>query len=481
MTTLVDEPLLFEIDDLSDDAVLLPDTIPENMRRQQALPIPNLPEPRVLRHFFRLSTRNMAIEQGLYPLGSCTMKFNPRLNENTARIPGFAALHPLQPVEQCQGALALLWHTERWLSELTGMPEISLHPAAGAHGELAGMLMIRAWHTKNKTGKNTVLIPESAHGTNPASAIMAGFVVKNIPDQGKGILKFTDIEPYLDENVAAVMITNPNTLGVFESDIQAIADWLHKNQGLLYWDGANFNAIMGRAKPYDLGADVIQLNLHKTFSTPHGGGGPGSGPVGVSERLAEFLPVPRVVRNQDDSFVFADKNEYPLSIGAIKGFYGHFGIAVRAYTYMRRLGGKGLQQATDRAVLNANYMGARLADVFALASDKPMLHEAVFSDASLQHFDATTMDLAKALLDDGFHPPTVYFPLMVRGAMMIEPTETEEQEEMDRFIDTLRSLYEQAAAGEDFHTAPKKAFRKRLDEVTAARKPNLVWHPPNAE
>lgn len=476
MTTIVEESLVFELGDAPATAPALPG-VPSELARTSAVPLPDLPEPRVIRHFFRLSNRNMAIDQALYPLGSCTMKYNPRLNEAMARLPGFAEAHPLQPDHEVQGALELTWLLEDALRDVTGMPYISLHPAAGAHGEFAGMLLMQAWHKENKTGRDTVLIPESAHGTNPASAVMAGFKVKNIPDQGTGYLKYEHIAPHLDDSVAAVMMTNPNTLGAFERDIGKIADWLHSNKALLYWDGANFNAIMGRAKPHDLGADVIQLNLHKTFTTPHGGGGPGCGPIGVSERVQAYLPTPRVIKNSDGSFRMSTAADFPKSIGSVKGFYGHFGMAVRALTYIWRLGGPGLKAATERAVLNANYMRSKLADVMALATTEPMLHEAVFSDAAFAGLGATTMDFAKALLDHGFHPPTVYFPLMVHGAMMIEPTETEEKEELDRFIAVLRNLITQAKEGADFHDEPVRAFRGRLDEVSAARNPVLTWDP----
>jgi glycine dehydrogenase subunit 2 len=479
MTTLVEEKILFELG-AQPETVEPPAGLPSDARRTTALPLGDIPEPQVIRHFFRLSNRNMAIDQALYPLGSCTMKYNPRLNEKTARYAGFAHAHPLQPEDEVQGALELIYTLEHWISEIIGMPHISLHPAAGAHGELTGMWMMKRWHEDKQTGKNVVLVPESAHGTNPASAVMAGFEVRNIPDQGTGYLKWEHLEPYLTDDVAAIMMTNPNTLGVFEKDIQKVADWMHANDALLYWDGANMNAIMGRAKPGHLGADVIQLNLHKTFSTPHGGGGPGCGPIGISERLQEYAPVPRVAKD-GERFVFEYEDTHTKSIGPVKAFYGHFGMAVRALTYMLRLGGQGLEDATSRAVLNANYLGRKLEAVLARATDEPMLHEAVFSDKTFDSIEATTMDFAKALLDHGFHPPTVYFPLIVHGAMMIEPTETEEPEELDRFAQVFFDLVEQAQKGDDFHDQPQKAFRRRLDEVTAARKPVLRWTAPEAE
>lgn len=430
----------------------------------------------VVRHFTRLSKLNVSIDAGLYPLGSCTMKHNPRINEETARIPGFAWAHPLQPEAQVQGSLSLLWHLSETLKAIFGMPGVTLQPVAGAHGELTGILMVHAAQTKKGNPRKHILIPDSAHGTNPASAAFAGYTVRELKSNSRGTLDLDLLEREVNEDVAALMLTVPNTLGVFEDQIVKIADILHRKGAYLYCDGANLNAFVGIARPGDMGVDVLHSNLHKTFSTPHGGGGPGAGPVGVSEAILPFLPTPLVGRRDDGTFFFDDNR--PDSIGRVRAFHGNFGVMVRALTYMRSMGGDGLRRVAEIAVLNANYIRARLKGHYHLPYDAPSLHEVVFSDARQQEHHVHTLDIAKRLMDYGFHPPTIYFPLIVPGALMIEPTETEPKEELDAFCDAMIAIAEESKETPELvRSAPHTTPVRRLDEARAARQPILRWEP----
>ncbi len=448
-------------------------SIPENLLRIQSPELPELDEPTVTRHFTRLSTWNHGLDSGMYPLGSCTMKYNPRINEQTARLKGFAGLHPYAPEKLSQGALQLMFELAQYLAEISGFAQVTLQPAAGAQGELTGIKIIRAYHKDRGDARKKVLVPDTAHGTNPASSHLSGYKVIEIPSGPAGILEPEAVEKATDDQVAALMVTNPNTLGLFERNISKIADILHAKGALLYCDGANLNSLMGIARPGDMGIDVMQFNLHKTFSTPHGGGGPGSGPVGVAERLIPFLPTPLVTFDGD---TYSLDHDRPKSIGKVKAFYGNFAIMVRAYTYIREMGAQGLKLATEMAVLNANYVRARLEDTFDLPYKERSLHEVVFSDKHLEQFGVTTLDVAKRLIDHGFHPPTVYFPLVVHGSIMIEPTETESKETLDEFIQALKSIDEEARTNPDeLHAAPSLTHIGRLDEVKAARNPVLTY------
>jgi glycine dehydrogenase subunit 2 len=433
---------------------------------------PDLGELDVVRHFTRLSTWNFGVDTGMYPLGSCTMKYNPKTNERQASLTGFAGGHPLLPDSLSQGALALMADLERCLAEVTGMDAVSLQPAAGAHGELAGMLLIYAYHEKLGQKRTKIIIPDTAHGTNPASAALCGYRPVPVASNAQGILSAEDIAAVMDEETAGIMVTNPNTLGLFEENIREIADVVHAKGGQVYCDGANMNAVMGIVDMGAIGIDVLHLNLHKTFSTPHGGGGPGAGPVCVKSHLAPFLPVPRVVRSGDG---YAFSSDFPDTIGKLSAFHGHFGVMVRAYSYILSMGPEGLKKASQLAVLNAAYIKAQLKDVFHLAYDRPNMHECVFSDKLQADQHVATIDMAKRLMDYGFHPPTVYFPLVVPGAIMIEPTETESKAEIDRFIAAMRAIAEEARTDpETVRAAPTLAKVKRLDETTAARKPCLT-------
>ncbi len=435
--------------------------------------MPEVDEPRVVRHYTRLSSWNHGIDSGFYPLGSCTMKYNPRINEELARLDGFAKLHPCLPESMCQGALELMWRLEQMLCEVTGMMRFTLQPAAGAHGELCGVKMIRAYHRSKGKRRHKVLIPDTAHGTNPASCKLAGFDVVEIKSSSEGILTPEAVSQLLDDDTAAIMVTNPNTLGLFEKNLAEIAEMMHGEGALVYCDGANLNSMMGVARPGDMGVDVLQVNLHKTFSTPHGGGGPGAGPVGVSERLEPFLPVPMVEKRDDTYFLDFDR---PQSIGRMKSFYGNFAVMVRAYAYLREMGAEGLKRATQLAVLNANYLRHRLSGPLKLAYDRPCLHEVVFSDESLDERGITTLDLAKRLLDYGMHPPTIYFPLVVHGALMMEPTETESPETLDEFATAVEAILAEAERDPELvRTAPHNTPVGRLDEVRAARRPVLKY------
>jgi glycine dehydrogenase subunit 2 len=435
---------------------------------------PEVSEIEVIRHFTRLSTWNYAIDLGMYPLGSCTMKYNPRINEFVARLDGLATEHPYQPQELSQGCLKILLVLQQCLLEITGMDAATLQPAAGAQGELTGLLLIRSLLASRGNPRKKVLIPDSAHGTNPATAVIAGYEVENIRSDSRGQVDFAHLQESVNDDVAALMVTNPSTLGTFEPRIAEIAELLHARGALLYMDGANMNALAGIARPGDFGVDVMHLNLHKTFSTPHGGGGPGAGPVLVKKHLEPFLPVPVVV--EKDGHAMLDHSR-PQSIGRVRAFVGNFGVLLRALAYTLAYG-PGIRQATEDAVTNANYIRKKLLDVFDLPYASPSLHEVVFSDARQKKFGVNTMDIAKRLIDYGFHPYTTAFPLIVPGALMIEPTESESKEECDLFIDAMRAIAEEAATQPDLvKTAPHTTRVGRLDEVTAARKPILRWKP----
>ena len=446
------------------------------------LALPGLSEPEAMRHYVRLSQKNHAIDLALYPLGSCTMKHNPRLNEKLARLAGFADLHPMAPQSTAQGALALMDQLAHWLKTLTGMPAVALSPKAGAHGELCGLLAIKAAHeAKGQAHRRTVLVPTSAHGTNPATAAFVGYDVAEIAQTTDGRVDLADLAAKLSADVAALMVTNPNTCGLFERDIIEIARLTHAAGAYFYCDGANFNAIVGRVRPGDLGVDAMHINLHKTFSTPHGGGGPGAGPVVLSEALAPFAPTPWVVSGAN-GFHLVEEAEGPAAetFGRMVAFHGQMGMFVRAYAYMLSHGTDGLRQVAQDAVLNANYIKAKLSPVMTPAfADGPCMHEALFDDSWLEGTGITTLDFAKAMIDEGFHPMTMYFPLVVHGAMLIEPTETESKQELDRFCHALTLLAQAAKAGdvERFRGAPYLAPLRRLDETLAARKPRLAWRP----
>ena len=482
-----DEPLIFELGgwdktgvDLPDEAAPL-DTSLADLTRADPLRLPGLSEPEAVRHYVRLSQKNHAIDLAIYPLGSCTMKHNPRLDEKVARFAGFADIHPLQPISTVQGALALMNDLARWLTTLTGMPAVALSPKAGAHGELCGLLAIRAAHEARGDARKTVLVPTSAHGTNPATAALAGYQVVEIAQTADGRVDLADLKDKLHDDVAAVMVTNPNTCGLFERDILEIARLTHQAGAFFYCDGANFNAIVGRVRPGDLGVDAMHINLHKTFSTPHGGGGPGAGPVVLSEALARHAPTPWLASGPN-GFDLIEHAEGPAAaaLGRMCAFHGQMGMYVRALAYMKSHGADGLRQVAEDAVLNANYIKARLGGTLSLAfPEGPCMHEALFDDTWLEDTGVATLDFAKALIDEGFHPMTMYFPLVAHGAMLIEPTETESRRELDRFCDAVLRLAAAAKAHdtERFKGAPFHAPLRRLDETLAARKPRLRWTP----
>jgi glycine dehydrogenase subunit 2 len=481
-----EEPLIFERGSKGRDGASLPETdVPRadprallgSAFREAPAPLPEVSEPEAFRHFVRLSQQNFAIDLGMYPLGSCTMKYNPKVNEWAARLPGFARLHPYAPEAMLQGALELMYRLERGLAEVCGMDRVSLQPAAGAQGELTGLMMIRAHHAARGRSPKKVLIPDTAHGTNPASCALNGLEAVAFPGSDGGTVSAELLAPFIDDDVAAVMITNPNTVGLFESELPRIAQMVHDKGGLVYGDGANLNALMGRARPGDLGIDVMQFNLHKTFTTPHGGGGPGCGPVAYKALLADFAPTPGLEQRPDGSYYF--DYQRPKSVGRVRTFYGNFGMMVRAYTYLREMGAKGLKDATDMAVLNANYLRARLGEEWHVAYDRTCMHEVVISDRQLKATGVTTLDVAKRLLDYGFHPPTVYFPLVVKGAMLIEPTETETKQTLDEFVDALSQIKQEAQSQPELlKSAPHLTRLRRLDETRAARKPVLRWTAP---
>jgi glycine dehydrogenase subunit 2 len=482
-----EEPLVFEHRPAGRSGVSLPAAggdhdpakeLPADLLRGDIAGMPTLGELEVVRHFTRLSGWNYGIDTGFYPLGSCTMKYNPKSSEALARLPGFADAHPLLPAEMCQGSLELMFELERALSEISGFAATTLAPAAGAQGELTGVMMIRAWHVARGNARKKVLIPDTAHGTNPATSALNGYDVVQLASGPDGRLHPEAVAAAMDEDVAAIMITNPNTLGIFETHIAEIARIVHAKGGLVYGDGANLNALLGVARPGDMGFDVMQFNLHKTFATPHGGGGPGSGPVAVSRDLVPFLPLPLVVKEGERYRLVTERKERPRTIGKLREFHGNFGMFVRALALIREWGPEGVKATAQLAVLNANYVRARLSDVYHLPYETDSLHEVVFTDRNLKPTGVTTMDVAKRLIDHGFHPPTVYFPLVVQGALMIEPTETESKETLDRFIDAMRAVAEQAKADpEGVKASPTKPVRARLDETRAARKPVLRWKP----
>ncbi|MGH2674137.1 MAG: aminomethyl-transferring glycine dehydrogenase subunit GcvPB [Actinomycetota bacterium] len=449
--------------------------IPTDQRRTGAVGLPEVSERDLVRHYTRLAQRNYGVDTGFYPLGSCSMKYNPKVAETAASLPGFRRLHPLQPDTTVQGALELLWRLERALCEVTGMARATFQPAAGASGELTGLLIMRAYHSRNGVPRRRIVIPDSAHGTNPASVRMAGYDVATVPSDARGLVDTSALEKLVDEDVAGLMITNPNTLGLFEEDILGIARTIHGVGGLLYYDGANLNAILGRVRPGDMGFDIVHMNTHKTFATPHGGGGPGAGPVAVGERLEAFLPAPLVERDGDGSFRL--DHDRPESIGRIHGFHGNFGVLVRAYAYVFGNGGDGLREVGERAVLNARYLAERVKDAYPLAfpDGKPM-HEFVSTARPLKRHGVRAMDVAKRLIDLGFHPCTVYFPLIVEEALMVEPTETESRETLDAFADAMvRAAREASEDPEVLREAPVTTPVRRLDEALAARSPKICW------
>jgi glycine dehydrogenase subunit 2 len=448
--------------------------IPDEHLRTAPPALPEVAERDLVRHFTRLAQRNYGVDTGFYPLGSCSMKYNPKVAEVAAALPGFARLHPAQPDDTAQGALELLWRLERALCELTGMAGVTFQPAAGASGELTGLLIMRAYHTQGGDPRRRIVIPDSAHGTNPASVRMAGYEVATVPSDARGLVDLGALEKLVDDDVAGLMITNPNTLGLFEEDILQIARAIHEVGGLLYYDGANLNAILGRVRPGDMGFDIVHMNTHKTFATPHGGGGPGAGPVAVRDRLVPFLPSPVVARDEDGTFRW--DHDRPESIGRIHGWGGNFGVLVRAYAYVFGNGGDGLRAVAERAVLNARYLAERVKGEFPLAFDGPPMHEFVSTARSYRKHGVRAMDVAKRLIDLGFYPSTVYFPLIVEEALMVEPTETESKESVDAFAEAM--LQAAREAKEDpaiLHEAPVTAPVRRLDEARAARHLKIRW------
>lgn len=486
---MLEEALIFEIGDGGTTGVDI-EAVPKvasrlgGLERNREIGLPGLSEPEAVRHYTRLSRQNYAIDLGLFPLGSCTMKHNPRLNEKVARMAGFADVHPLQPQETVQGALAVIQELAVWLIKLTGMYGVAMAPKAGAHGELCGILCIKAALEARGEDRPVILVPESAHGTNPATAAFAGFKVENIPATPQGRVDLEALRARLGPDVAGVMITNPNTCGLFERDMRRISDAVHAAGGYVYCDGANFNAIVGKVRPGDLGIDAMHINLHKTFSTPHGGGGPGSGPVVLSEALAPFGPIPFVAKMSDGSFKLVEEESasdmHPRTFGRMTAFHGQMGMFTRALSYILSHGADGLKQVAEDAVLNANYVLRSLEGTLEapFGASGPCMHEALFTDNGLAE-GFTTLDVAKGLIDEGYHPMTVYFPLVVHGAMLVEPTETESKAALDQFIGALRSVAERAKGGDaSLKSAPHFAPRRRLDETLAARKPVLVWKEP---
>jgi glycine dehydrogenase subunit 2 len=447
--------------------------LPDRLRRSEPARLPEISEPEIVRHYVNLSKKNFDLDSGFYPLGSCTMKHNPRLHERVAALPGHARLHPLQNPAHAQGALELMWNLERSLSEIAGLPHVSLQPSAGSHGELAGVLLTKAFHEDRGDARHKVLTPDTAHGTNPATVTMAGYTVVKVGTNPDGGVDLDDLRAKADQDVACLMLTNPNTLGVFDPNIEEIASIVHGVGATLYYDGANLNAIMGLTRPGDMGFDIVHFNLHKSFTQPHGGGGPGSGPIAVSDRMEPYLMNPRIVR-QDGRLDLRDTSE--KSIGRLRGFQGNYGCFVRSYAYIRSLGAEGLKDASETAVLNANYLLARLgplADRLPLAFGKLCMHEFVLSGSPMKReLGIKTLDLAKRLLDHGFHPPTVYFPLLVDEALLVEPTETETKETLDAFADAIAAILEEAAADPEVaRTAPHTTPVRRLDEAGAAKRP----------
>jgi glycine dehydrogenase subunit 2 len=484
----IEEGLIFEIGRAENTGVDLNEPLPfkhrlGSLERQEPAGLPGLSEPETMRHYVRLSRQNYAIDAGIYPLGSCTMKHNPRLNEAMARLPGFVDIHPLQPQSTVQGALELIAELARWLMVMTGTEAVAMSPRAGAHGEACGLMAIKAAIAAKREAhaRKIVLVPESAHGTNPASAACAGFAVRPVPARADGTLDPAEVKGRLAPDVAAIMLTNPNTCGLFEKDVVEIAALVHEAGAYFYCDGANFNAIMGKTRPGDLGVDAMHINLHKTFSTPHGGGGPGAGPVVLSSKLAPFAPVPFLRREGGGLRLVEHKSEAPDSIGRIAAFHGQMGMFVRAFAYMLSHGAGGLRQAAADAVLNANYIRVSLKDLMSGPfANRPCMHEVLFDETWLKPTGPTALDFAKAMIDEGFHPMTIYFPLVAHGAMLIEPTESESKASLDLFIAALRDLALAARRGDTgrFAGAPCAAPRRRLDETRAARNPILKWTKP---
>jgi glycine dehydrogenase subunit 2 len=457
--------------------------LPASQRREQPARLPEVSEPELVRHYVTLSSKNFHLDKGFYPLGSCTMKHNPKLHERVAAFPGFARLHPLQEAPLAQGALELMWRLQGALGEIAGLPHVSLQPSAGSHGELAGLLLTRAYHEDRGEKRTKVLTPDTAHGTNPATVTMAGYQVVKVGTSQDGGVDLEDLRAKADDEVACLMLTNPNTLGLFDRNIEEIAEIVHGAGATLYYDGANLNAVMGIARPGDMGFDIVHFNLHKTFTQPHGGGGPGAGPIAVSNRIGPYLPIPQVVRTDDGSFDL--DHDRPKSIGKLRGFQGNFGVFVRSYAYICSLGSDGLEEASKVAVLNANYLKARLAEegigeYLPIAFDRTCMHEFVLSGrGAKEKLDLRTLDIAKRMLDHDVHPPTVYFPLLVEEALMIEPTETETKERLDRFADVVRAILEEAAEDPQIaRNAPYTTPVRRLDEAGAAKRPVVRWQPP---
>lgn len=480
-----DEPLIFELGEDGRSGIDLAEVeISGNrlggLERKAPVGLPGLSEPHVVRHYTRLSQKNYGIDSGFYPLGSCTMKHNPRINEKIARMQGLGDLHPMQPGSTVQGALEVIDTLAHWLKTLTNMPAIAMSPAAGAHGELCGMMAISAAIKARGEDRTRVLVPESAHGTNPATAAACGFTVDSIPANDQGRVDLEAFKAKLGPDVAGIMLTNPNTCGLFENDIIEIADAMHEAGGYFYCDGANLNAICGRVRPGDLGIDCMHINLHKTFSTPHGGGGPGAGPTVLSAALAPYAPVPFVVHDADGFKLIENPDDTDASpFGRLKGYHGQMGMFTRALAFMMSHGSDGLAQASGDAVLNANYLRVQLQDVLSISFDGLCMHEALFDDRFLKDTGVSTLDFAKAMIDEGFHPMTMYFPLVVHGALLMEPTESEPKETLDLYVETLRALAERAKSGDAqfFTEAPRFTPRRRLDETAAARKPVLRWNP----
>jgi len=473
---ILNEPLLIEKGRKGRRGISLPRRDVEyypldEMLVGEAPNFPDLSEVEVVRHYTRLSTWNFGVDTGMYPLGSCTMKYNPKTNERQAALPGFARAHPLLPAPLAQGVLRMMFELERLLAEITGMDAVTLQPAAGAQGELTGMLIFHAYHNSKGSRRSKIIVPDTAHGTNPASAALCGYSPVNVKSNERGILSAETIARVMDEETAGIMVTNPNTLGLFEEEIIKIAEIVHAKDGLVYADGANMNAVMGMVSMSDIGVDVLHLNLHKTFSTPHGGGGPGAGPVCVRKRLKPFLPVPRVLEANGRYYL---SDDFPQSVGKLHAFCGNVGIMIRAYSYILSLGPE-LKKVSQLAVLNARYIRERLRGTLDLPYDRPCMHECVFSDKNQAARKITTLDMVKRLMDYGFHPPTIYFPLVVHGAIMIEPTETESKEEIDLFIEAFKEVVREASENpEQLFSAPHRPKVTRLDEVQAARHPCLT-------
>lgn len=463
----------YSLPELDIPAGELSDYLDQGLIRQKPAGLPEVSEVDVVRHFTGLSQMNYGVDSGIYPLGSCTMKYNPKINEDIARLEKLSQLHPYQEEEQVQGSLELLYELKEYLAEISGMDQVSLQPASGAHGELTGLMIIKKYFAERGEHRTKVIVPDSAHGTNPASAAMAGFQVVEIASNQQGMIDLAALRAAVDQEVAALMLTNPNTLGIFEKDILEIAEIVHQAGGLLYYDGANMNAIMGYVRPGDMNFDVLHFNLHKTFSTPHGGGGPGAGPVGVKEFLSPYLPVP--VLSKDQARYYWDYNR-PLSLGKVHAFYGNYGVMLKAYAYIRALGASGLKEATEHAVLNANYMKARLKDQFELPYQENSLHEFVLSGIRQKEKGVSTLNIAKRLLDYQQYAPTIYFPLVVKEALMIEPTETENIKTLDKFVETMKNISREIEEKPHLvKNAPHHTPVRKLDDVAAARNPDLRW------